>query len=191
MTLLPTVEAFPLELLLLRNSPFRSQLTIFPFVVCFLELGTLTMFHKVNLGIAQIVCPFLLKSPIVFFDAKSNNQIFDAHLLFLMLEVILEVILEVFQNMRQLLNNSCNLKIFFQHHSLNMNLMKDYLKFLDLTNHNLEIYHFVIKKTIYDKLVLQSPLYMVFPYSVFHVNMCTGCSRLLFRVPIIIIFTSY
>ena len=83
--LLPTVEAFPLELLLLRDSPFWSQLTIIPFIVGFLELGTLTMFHKVSLGLARIVCPFLLRSPIVFFDAKSNNQNFDAHLLSLML----------------------------------------------------------------------------------------------------------
>ena len=64
MTLLPTVEAFPLELLLLRDSPFWSQLTIFPFVVGFLELKTLTMFHKVGLGLPWIVCPFLLKSSI-------------------------------------------------------------------------------------------------------------------------------
>ena len=91
MTLLLTIEAFPLELLLLKESPFRSQLTTFPFVVGVLELGTLTMFHKVSLGLARIMCPFLLRSPIVFFDVKSNNQIFDAHLLYLMLEVILEV----------------------------------------------------------------------------------------------------
>ena len=37
MTLLPTVEAFPLELLLLRDSPFRFKLTVFPFFVGFLE----------------------------------------------------------------------------------------------------------------------------------------------------------
>ena len=49
------------------------------------------MFHKISLGLAWIMCPFLLRSPIVFFDVKSNNQIFDAHLLSLMFEVILEV----------------------------------------------------------------------------------------------------
>ena len=128
MTLLPTVESFPLELLLLRDSPFRSQLIAFPFVVAFLELGTLTIFHKVSLGLTRIVCPFLLKSLIVLFDAKSNNQIFDTHLLSLMLEVILEV----FPSRRQLLNDICNLKGFVQHHSLNMYLMEDDLKFLDL-----------------------------------------------------------
>ena len=68
------------------------------------------MFHKVSLGLARIMCPFLLSSPIVFFDVKSNNQIFDAHLFYLMLEVILEV----FSNWKQLLNNSCNLKSFAQ-----------------------------------------------------------------------------
>ena len=86
------------------------------------------MFHKVSLGLARIVCPFLLKSPIVLFDAKSNNQIFDTHLLSLMLKVILEV----FPSRRQLLNDICNLKSFVQHHSLNMYLMEDDLKFLDL-----------------------------------------------------------
>ena len=84
MTLLLTIEAFPLELLLLRDSPFMSQLTAFPFVVDFLELGTLTMFHKVSFGFVQIMCQFLLRSPIVLFDSKSNNQVFDSHLISLM-----------------------------------------------------------------------------------------------------------
>ena len=104
MTLFPTIEAFPLELLLLRDSPFRPQITAFPSVVGFLELGTLTMLHKVSLSLAQIVCPFLLRSLIVFFNAKSNNQIFDAYLLSLMLKIILEV----FPSRRQLLCNTRN-----------------------------------------------------------------------------------
>ena len=73
MTLLPTVEAFPDELLLLEQSPFWSQLSAFSFVVAFFELGTLTMFHKVGLSLIGIVCHFLLRSFIVLFDAKSNN----------------------------------------------------------------------------------------------------------------------
>ena len=161
MTLLPTIEAFPLELLLLRDSPFWSQLTIFPFVVSSLELKTLTMFHKVGLGLPRIVCPFLLKSPIAFFDAKSNNHIFDAHLLSLMLEVILEV----FLSREQLLNNSCNLKSFARHHFLSMYLMEDYLKLLGLTDHSLEIYHFVTKETTHDKLLGPSILGFIFPVS--------------------------
>ena len=80
---------------------------------------------------------------------KSNNQIFDAHLLSFMLEVILEV----FSSRRQLLNNSCDLKSFTQHHSLSMSLIEDYLKFLDLIHHTLEIYNFVIKETTHDKLL--------------------------------------
>ena len=107
MTLLPTDEAYPLKLLLLRDSPFKSQLIAFPIVIGFLELGTL-MFHKVSLGLARIMCPFLRRSPIVFFDAKSNNHIFHAHLLSLMFEVIIKV----FSSLRQLLNYSCNLKSF-------------------------------------------------------------------------------
>ena len=107
-TLLPTVEAFSLKLQLLKDSLFRSQLSVLPFVVGFLELGTLTMFHKVSLGLVGIVCPFLLRSSIVFFDVKSNNQIFNAYFL----SIMLEVILEVFPRRRQLLNNSCNLKSF-------------------------------------------------------------------------------
>ena len=156
MTLLPTI--IPLKLLLLRDSPFRSQLTAFPFIIGLLELGTLTMFHKVSLGLARIVCPFLLRSLIVFFNAKSNNQIFDTHLLSLMLEVILEV----FLSRRQLLNNSCNLKKFSQHYSLNMYLMEDYLKFLDLTDHNLGIYHLVLKETTHDKLLGSNMLSFIF-----------------------------
>ena len=46
------------------------------------------MFKKVSLGLVGIVCPFLLRFSIVFFDAKSNNQIFDAYLISLILEVI-------------------------------------------------------------------------------------------------------
>ena len=159
MILFLIVKAFPLELLLLRDSPFRSYLTAFPFVIGFLELGTLTMFHKVSLELAWIVCPFLLRSPIVLFDANSNNQIFHAHLLSLMLEVILEV----FPSRRQLLNNRCNLKSFAQHHSLNMYLMENYLKFLDLTNHSLGIYHFVIEETTNDKLLGPNILDFIFP----------------------------
>ena len=94
------------------------------------------MFHKFSLGLSQIVCPFLLRFSIVFLDAKTNNQIFDAHLLSLMLEIIIEV----FPSRWQLLNNSCNLKSFAQHHSLSMYLMENYLKFLDLTDHSLGIY---------------------------------------------------
>ena len=90
MTLLPTIEAFPSELLLLRDSTFMSQLVAFSFGVGFLELGTLTMFHKVSLGLSWIVCFFLLKSPIVFFNAKSDNYIFDAQLLLLCLRYFLK-----------------------------------------------------------------------------------------------------
>ena len=79
-----------------------------PFVVGFLELETLTMFHKVNLCLIGIVGPFILISSIVLFDAKSYSQIFDAHLFSLMFEVILEV----FPSLKQLLYNSCNLKSF-------------------------------------------------------------------------------
>ena len=124
--LFPTIKEFPLELLLLRDSLFRFQIIAFPIFIGFLELGTLIMFHKVSLVLAQITCPFLLRPLIVFFNVKSNNQIFDAHLLPLMLEVILEV----FLSKRQLLYNSYNLKSFTQNHSLSMYLMDDYLKFL-------------------------------------------------------------
>ena len=58
------------------------------------------MFHKVSLGLGRIMCLFLLRSSIIFFDVKYNNQIFDYHLLSLMLEVILEVS----PRRRQLLN---------------------------------------------------------------------------------------
>ena len=159
MTLLPTIEAFPYELLLLGDPSFRSQLSTFPFVVAFLELGTLTMFHKVSLSLIGIVCHFLLRFSIVFFDAKSNNQIFYAHLLSLMLEVVLEV----FLSRRQFLNNSCHLKSFAQHHSLSMDLMEDYLKFLDLTDHGLGIYHFIIEELVQDKLLSPSILGFIFP----------------------------
>ena len=54
------------------------------------------MFHKVSLGLIGIVCHFLLRFSIVFFDAKSNNQIFDVNFFSLMFEVILEV----FPNMK-------------------------------------------------------------------------------------------
>ena len=91
MTVLPIVEAFSLKLQLLGDSYFRSQLSVFLFNVGFLELGTLTMFHKVSFGLAGIVCHFLLRSSIVFFDAKDNNQIFNTHFRSLMLKVILEV----------------------------------------------------------------------------------------------------
>ena len=66
------------------------------------------MFHKVSLDLVVIVCPLLLRSFIVFFEAKSNNQIFDAHFL----SLILKVILEVFPSQRQLLNYRYNLKSF-------------------------------------------------------------------------------
>ena len=158
MTLLPIVEALSLKLQLLGDSLFKSQLSSLHFVVGFLELGTLTMFHKVSLGLDGIMCPFLLRSSIVFFDTKSNNQIFDAHFLSLMLEVILKV----FSSPRQLLNNSCNLKIFAQHHSLNMDLMEDYLKFLDLTDHSLGIYHFLIEEMAHYKLLCPSILAFIF-----------------------------
>ena len=47
-TLIPTVESFPLELMLLGDPSFRSEHRAPPFVVL-LFLGTLTMFHKVCL----------------------------------------------------------------------------------------------------------------------------------------------
>ena len=53
-TLLPIVKACPLVLPLLRDSTFRSQLTTFPFVVGFLKLGTLTMFHKVSFASVEV-----------------------------------------------------------------------------------------------------------------------------------------
>ena len=116
------------------------------------------MFHKVSLGLVGIVCHFLLKSSIVFFNAKSNNKIFDAHCLPLMLKAILEV----FLSRRQLLNNSCNLKSLAQHHSLNMYPMEDYLKLLDLIDHGLRIYHFVIEEPTDDKLFGPSILDFIF-----------------------------
>ena len=77
-TLLPIIEAFPLELLLLKDSPFRSQLTASSFVVGFLELGTLTMFHKVSLGLAQIMCPFFLDS---LLSSSMRSQIIISSML--------------------------------------------------------------------------------------------------------------
>ena len=103
------------------------------------------MFHKVSLSLIGIVCHFLLKSSIVLFDVKFNNHIFDAHLLSLMLEVVFEV----FPNRRE----SYHLKSFTQHHSLNMNLMENYLKFLDLIDHGLGIYHFIIEESAHNKLL--------------------------------------
>ena len=117
------------------------------------------MFYKVSLGLAGIVFSFLLRSSTIIFNAKSNYQIFDAHLLSLMLEVILEV----FPRKRQLLNNSYNLKSLSQHHSLRMYLMEDYLKFFDLTDHGLGIYHFVIEETTHDKLLGPIILDFIFP----------------------------
>ena len=105
------------------------------------------------------MCPFLLRSPIVLFDAKSNNQIFDVHLLSLMFEVILEV----FPSKRQLLNNSYKLKSFTQHHSLGMYLMEDYLQFLDLIDHSLGIYHFLIEEMAHEKLLGPNILGYIFP----------------------------
>ena len=104
MTLLPTVEAFSHELLLLRDPSFQFQLRAFPFVVGFIEFGTLTMFHKVILGLARIVWQFFFLSSIVFFNAKSNNEIFDTHFPSFMLEVILEI----FPSRGSFLNNSCH-----------------------------------------------------------------------------------
>ena len=117
------------------------------------------MFHKVSLCLIGIVGPFIIISFIVLFDAKSYSQIFDAHLFSLMFEVILEV----FPSLRQLLYNSFNLKSFAQHHSLNMYLMEDYLKFLDFNDHSLGIYHFVIEETTHDKLLGPNILGFIFP----------------------------
>ena len=85
MTLLPTVEEFSLKLQLLGDSPFRSQLRALPFVVASLELGTLTMFHKslVSLGLCA---PFLLDPLLSSSNVNSNNHIFDALFLSLMLK---------------------------------------------------------------------------------------------------------
>ena len=74
MTLLPTVEAFPDELLLLEPSPFWSQLSAFSFVVAFFELGTLTMFHKVSLNLIGIVCHWVVA--FVVFEFNSLLCIF-------------------------------------------------------------------------------------------------------------------
>ena len=49
------------------------------------------MFQKVSLGLAGIVFHFIFQSSIVFFNTKFDNEIFDAHFLSIMLDVVLEI----------------------------------------------------------------------------------------------------
>ena len=159
MTLLSTIDAFPLKLFLFGDSSFRPQLRAFPFVVL-ICLGTLTMFLKVCLDFCCSVGFFLFISLIIFFNTKSNNQIFHAHFLSFMLEVIFEV----FPNREQFFNNDCHLEAFTQHHLLSMYLIYNHSKFFDLTGHSLRIYHFIVKESVHDEFL--SPNILSFIFSV-------------------------
>lgn len=82
MTHFVTIEELPLKLRLLRNPFLGCQL--FPFSkIGLLGLGALSMLHHICLFAGN--AHFLLGPPVVFYNAKSKNQILHIHLLSLVL----------------------------------------------------------------------------------------------------------
>ena len=76
-------------------------------------------------------------------------MIFQLQLLALVLQVVLEISLRKWE----FLHDSRNLKDFTKNHTFSLNLMRDELELLHLTNYNLSIHNLVPKKSSYDELL--------------------------------------
>ena len=112
-----------------ENSTFGPVLV--PFSRQFFLFGALSMLHNFYLSHMSNRTNFL-KTIIVFFKSKFNNQFVRVHLLSLIFKITLKCNL--------ILNNRSYLESFSHDHPYSMNLVHDHLDLLKWTNYTIEIH---------------------------------------------------